>query len=60
MTVTKEQVVAAINCSTATSRIDSGEMLDTRLPYLKEAAREIEIELQRYPALVHSIRAQSG
>ena len=35
-------------------------MLDTRLPYLKEAAREIEIELQRYPALVHSIRAQSG
>ena len=54
------QVIAAINCSTATSRIESGEMLDTRLPYLKEAAREIEIELQRYPALVHSIRAQSG
>ncbi len=53
-------VVAAINCSTATSRIESGEMLDTRLPYLKEAAREIEIELQRYPALVHSIRAQAS
>ncbi len=28
--------------------------------YLKEAAREIEIELQRYPALVHSIRAQAS
>jgi IclR family pca regulon transcriptional regulator len=54
------EVVAAINCSTATSRVDSGEMLETRLPYLREAARQIETELQRYPALVHSIRAQSA
>jgi IclR family pca regulon transcriptional regulator len=53
------QAVAAINCSTATSRVGAGEMLETRLPYLRQAAREIEIELQRHPALVHSIRAQS-
>ena len=53
-------VIAAINCSTATSRVDIEEMLESRLPYLREAAKEIEIELQRYPALVHSIRTQSG
>jgi IclR family transcriptional regulator, pca regulon regulatory protein len=52
-------VIGAINCSTSTSRVEPGEMLDSRLPYLREAAREIEIELRRYPALVHSIRAQS-
>lgn len=51
--------IAAINCSTATSRVEPGEMLSSRLPILREAAKEIEIELQRYPALVNSIRAQS-
>jgi IclR family pca regulon transcriptional regulator len=54
------EVVAAINCSTATSRVEPGEMLETRLPLLREAAREIEIELRRYPALVHSIRARGA
>jgi len=54
------EALAAINCSTATSRVEPGELLETRLPLLREAAREIEIELQRYPALVHSIRAQSS
>ncbi len=53
------EIIAAINCSTATSRVDVGEMLETRLPYLHEAAREMEIELQRDPAVVHSIRAKS-
>ena len=51
------QVVASINCSTATSRVDVEEMVATRLPHLRRAAKEIEIELQRYPALVHSIRS---
>jgi IclR family pca regulon transcriptional regulator len=51
------EVIAAINCSTATSRVDPGEMLDTRLPVLRRAARAIEIELQRYPVLVNSILA---
>ena len=53
------EVIAAINCSTATSRVEPGEMLHTRLPCLIEAAKEIEIELRRYPALVNSILAQS-
>jgi IclR family pca regulon transcriptional regulator len=52
-----DQVVASINCSTATSRVDVEEMVETRLPHLRRAAKEIEIELQRYPALVHSIRS---
>ncbi|WP_439101338.1 IclR family transcriptional regulator domain-containing protein [Congregibacter sp.] len=50
-------VIAAINCSTATSRVESDEMRDTRLPVLRRAARAIEIELQRYPVLVNSITA---
>ena len=50
-------MVAAINCSTATSRVELGEMLDTRLPVLRRAAAEIEIELRRYPVLVSSILA---
>mgnify|MGYP001825583543 CR=1 FL=1 len=54
------EVIAAINCSTATSRVEPGEMLETRLAFLREAAKEIEIELRRYPALVHSIRAQGS
>ena len=55
-----QQVVASINCSTATSRVDLGEMVESRLPHLRRAAGEIEIELQRYPALVHSIRSAGG
>jgi IclR family pca regulon transcriptional regulator len=51
------EVIAAINCSTATSRVDPGEMRDSRLPVLRRAARAIEIELQRYPVLVNSILA---
>jgi IclR family pca regulon transcriptional regulator len=54
------EVIAAINCSTSTSRTDPDAMLDTRLDALRAAARAIEIELQRYPTLVHSIRAQSA
>jgi IclR family pca regulon transcriptional regulator len=54
------EVIAAINCSTATSRVEPGEMLETRLPFLRRAAKEIEIELRRYPTLVNSILAQSS
>jgi IclR family pca regulon transcriptional regulator len=53
-------VIAAINCSTATSRVDPDEMRDTRLPVLRRAARAIEIELQRYPVLVNSITAAAA
>jgi IclR family pca regulon transcriptional regulator len=49
------ETVAAINCSTATTRINQDEMIRTRLPLLKEGARHIDMELRRYPMLVHSV-----
>jgi len=53
------RVVAAINCSTATTRIAGAEMRASRAPLLVEAARRIEQELRRNPVLAHSI-ASSG
>jgi IclR family pca regulon transcriptional regulator len=52
-------VVAAINCSTATTRVEEKEMVRTRLPHLRTAARAIEQELGRYPVLLHSIMGTS-
>jgi IclR family pca regulon transcriptional regulator len=52
-------ILAAINCSTATTRVEQGEMVRTRLPQLRAAAQEIERDLRRYPALVHSIGSLS-
>ena len=51
------EIVGAINCSTATSRVTVEDMIDTRLPLLRAAVRDIEMELRRYPVLVHSIRS---
>jgi IclR family pca regulon transcriptional regulator len=48
-------VVAAINCSTATTRVNEAEMVRTRLPPLRNAVGAIELELRRYPVLLHSI-----
>ncbi len=49
------EVIAAINCSTATTRVNEAEMVASRLPHLRGAAAKIELELKRYPILVHSI-----
>ena len=51
------QIIAAINCSTATTRVDKTTMTETRLPELRKAAKQIELDLRRYPVLEHSIRA---
>lgn len=51
------EVIAAINCSTATTRITQQTMIKSRLPVLLDAAKRIEIELRRYPVLVHSVGA---
>ena len=48
-------VLAAINCSTATTRIGKEEMVATRLEPLQEAARRIEQQVRRYPILAHSV-----
>lgn len=50
------RAVAAINCSTSTTRIARDELVRTRLPLLRQAAKELENSLQRYPFLVHSLR----
>lgn len=48
--------IASINCSTSTTRISQDELVRTRLPLLRDAAAEIGAALQRWPALVHSLR----
>jgi IclR family pca regulon transcriptional regulator len=53
-------VLAAINCSTATTRVTEQAMVETRLPRLRQAAKRIEQEIRRYPVLEHSIRAAAG
>ena len=53
-------ILAAINCSTATTRVNQEEMIETRLPHLKVAAKKIEQELRRYPVLTHSIKSESS
>lgn len=50
------RVIAAINCSTSTTRISQDELVRTRLPLLREAAGEIESALKRWPSLETSLR----
>jgi IclR family pca regulon transcriptional regulator len=50
------KVIAAINCSTSTTRISQDELVRTRLPLLRAAAGEIEGALKRWPALEASLR----
>lgn len=50
------KVIAAINCSTSTTRISQDELVRTRLPMLRAAAGEIEAALKRWPALEASLK----
>jgi IclR family pca regulon transcriptional regulator len=52
---TDNQIIAAVNCSTSTARASKEEMIETRVPVLRAAARSIEVELTRYPMLAHSM-----
>lgn len=47
--------IAAINCSTSTTRIAQDELVRTRVPLLREAAQELEAALRRWPALERSL-----
>ena len=47
--------MAAINCSTSTSRVSREELIRTRLPVLRNAARFIEAAMRRQPFLPRSI-----
>lgn len=50
------RIAAAVNCSTSTTRVSQEELVRTRLPLLRGAARAIEDALQRWPFLSHSLR----
>lgn len=50
-----DRVVAAVNCSTSTTRISQDELVRTRLPLLRDAAAAIETELRRWPTLARSL-----
>ena len=50
------EVAAAINCSTSTTRVSQENLIEIRLPLLRQAAGEIENALRRWPFLVHSIK----
>jgi IclR family transcriptional regulator, pca regulon regulatory protein len=54
------RAIAAINCSTSTTRISQDELVRTRLPLLRAAADEIEASLKRWPALLHALAANHG
>jgi IclR family transcriptional regulator, pca regulon regulatory protein len=51
----ERRAIAAINCSTSTTRISQDELVRTRLPLLREAAEEIETALKRWPALLRAL-----
>jgi IclR family transcriptional regulator, pca regulon regulatory protein len=51
----ERRAIAAINCSTSTTRISQDELVRTRLPLLRAAAEEIEVALNRWPALLHAL-----
>lgn len=55
----ERRILAAINCSTSTTRISQDELVRTRLPLLRAAAGEIESLLARWPSLARSL-IQSG
>lgn len=49
-------IVAAINCSTSTTRISQDELVRTRQPLLDRAAQDIQAALQRWPFLLHTLQ----
>ena len=51
------RVLAAINCSADSARVDLKTLIRTRVPALTEAATLVSSALSRHPALVHSILA---
>lgn len=51
----ERRITSAINCSTMTSRISQDEMISSRLPLLRQAAREIQTILADRPYLAHSL-----
>jgi len=51
------RVIGAVNCSSELTRNDMETLVSTRLGPLREAARQVELGLQRFPALTHAVSA---
>ncbi len=54
------RAIAAINCSTSTTRMSQDELVRTRMPLLTRAAEEIGEAMHRWPALLHAFTANSS
>lgn len=53
-------VVAAANCADVTTRLSRSEIVQKRLPALREAVRRIEAMLTQYPELANSVASQNA
>lgn len=53
-------VVAAVNCSDVTSRLDAATLARTRLAPLRAAAKRIEMSVLKYPVLANSVLDSSS
>lgn len=51
------QAVAAVNCASDTTRVNMKQLVKTRLPRLRETARQIGSALERSPSLIHSVQS---
>lgn len=54
------RVIAAVNCSTSTTRISQDELIKSRLPLLRAAAAEIESALRRWPSLAYALQSDNS
>ena len=53
-------VVAAANCADVTTRLSRAQIVERRLPALREAVRRIEGMLRQYPELANSVAAENA
>jgi IclR family transcriptional regulator, pca regulon regulatory protein len=53
-------IVAAANCADVTTRVSKAQIVERRLPALRQAVRRIEAMLTQYPELANSVAAQNA
>ncbi len=51
----ERKIASAINCSTSTTRISLEELVETRVPLLRVAAKKIEAALTQFPYISYSL-----
>lgn len=51
----ERRIVAAVNCSTSTSRLSLEDLVRAHVPVLQRAAAEIQTALTRHPYISHSL-----